>query len=143
MPAARERKLARDIRVGAADALPHGNEDRNGEDGDERQHQVVFDQCLSFPVFSAGKAAHKFACYREGKATRSRPRMLMAASRNRELAGDGREDGFDFITEPDQNRNGDNGNKGQDQGVFDQGLAFLVIPALRGRLVHKYIQPIG
>jgi hypothetical protein len=51
----------------------------------------------------------------------------VAASRNRELTGDRGEDGLDFISEPDQNRYGNDGNKSQDQGVFDEGLAFLTL----------------
>jgi len=43
----------------------------------------------------------------------------------RELAADRCEDDFDFISEPDQNRDGDDGNKSQYQGVLDEGLAFL------------------
>jgi hypothetical protein len=49
----------------------------------------------------------------------------VAASGVRELAADRGEDDFDFIPEPNQNRDGDDGNKGQDQGVLDEGLAFL------------------
>ncbi len=55
---------------------------------------------------------------------------LVAASGHRELAGDGREDDFDFIAQPDQNRNGDNRNEGEDQGVLDESLAFLVLIVL-------------
>ena len=49
----------------------------------------------------------------------------MAAAGNRELAGDGGEDDPDLISQPDQHRDGDNGNKSQDQGVLDESLAFL------------------
>ena len=52
-------------------------------------------------------------------------RGLVTASGVRELAVDGREDDLDFIPEPDQDRDGDDGNKSQDQGVFDEGLAFF------------------
>ena len=48
----------------------------------------------------------------------------MTAAGHRKLAGDSREDEFDLIPESDQNRNGDDGNKSQDQGVLDEGLAF-------------------
>jgi hypothetical protein len=51
----------------------------------------------------------------------------VAASGNRELAGDRGKDDPDFISEPDQNRDGDYGNKSQDQSILDEGLAF---PAL-------------
>ena len=50
----------------------------------------------------------------------------MTAARNCELARDRRKDDFDFIAEPNQNRDGNDGNKGQDQGVLDEGLAFPV-----------------
>ena len=60
----------------------------------------------------------------------------MAASRNGELAGDRGEDALDLIAEPDQHRNGDDGNKSQNQGVFNQRLAFLVL-FLAERLFHK------
>jgi hypothetical protein len=44
------------------------------------------------------------------------------------LAGDGRKDEFDLIAESDQNRNGDDGNESQDQGVLDECLAFSGSP---------------
>ncbi len=47
----------------------------------------------------------------------------MAAAGDGELAGDRGEDAFDFIAEPYQRRYGDHGDEGQDQGIFDQGLA--------------------
>ena len=49
----------------------------------------------------------------------------MTATGIRELAVDRGEDDPDFISEPDQNRDGDDGNKSQNQGVLDEGLAFL------------------
>jgi len=49
----------------------------------------------------------------------------VTASGIRELAVDRCEDGFDFISEPDQDGDGDDGNKSQDQGVLDEGLAFF------------------
>jgi hypothetical protein len=49
----------------------------------------------------------------------------VTASGVRELAVDRGENDSDFISEPDQNRDRDDGNKGQDQGVLDEGLAFL------------------
>jgi hypothetical protein len=51
----------------------------------------------------------------------------MAASRYGKLAGDGREDGFDLITKPEQNRDRDHGNKSQNQRVFDESLTFLIL----------------
>ena len=50
--------------------------------------------------------------------------FLVTAAGIRELAADRGEDDPDFISKPDQNRDGDDGNKGQDQGVLDEGLAF-------------------
>jgi hypothetical protein len=52
----------------------------------------------------------------------------VAAAGNRELAGDGGEDDFDFIAQPDQHRDGDDGNKSEDQGVLDESLAFPPLP---------------
>jgi len=49
----------------------------------------------------------------------------VAASGNRELAVDRREDDPDLSSEPNQNRDGNEGNKSQYQGVFNEGLAFL------------------
>jgi hypothetical protein len=57
---------------------------------------------------------------------------LVTASRNCELAGNRCEDALDLIAEPDQNRDGDNGNKSQDQGVLDQSLALPVLIPKRG-----------
>jgi hypothetical protein len=51
---------------------------------------------------------------------------LVTASRNGQLAGDRGEDDLQLIAEPDQDRNGDDGNKSQDQGVFDEGLTFFI-----------------
>ena len=48
----------------------------------------------------------------------------MAASGNGELAGDRGEDALDLVAKPNQDRNGDDGNKSQDQGVLDEGLTF-------------------
>ena len=48
----------------------------------------------------------------------------MTAAGHRKLAGDSRKDGIDFMPQSEQNRNGDDGNKSQDQGVLDEGLAF-------------------
>jgi hypothetical protein len=48
----------------------------------------------------------------------------VTAAGHRKLAGDSRKDGFDLSPKPDQNRNGDDGNKSQDQGVLNEGLAF-------------------
>jgi hypothetical protein len=55
----------------------------------------------------------------------------VTASGIRELAVDRCEDDPDFTSEPDQNRNGNDGNKSQYQGVLDEGLAFLT-PFLAG-----------
>jgi phosphoribosylanthranilate isomerase len=49
---------------------------------------------------------------------------LVTASGLCKLAGDGRKDALDLSPESDQNRDGDDGNKSQDQGVLDEGLAF-------------------
>jgi hypothetical protein len=57
----------------------------------------------------------------------------VAASGNRELAGDRGEDDPDFVSKPDQNRDGDDRNKSQDQSVLDESLAFPVF-----FLVAKY-----
>ena len=51
---------------------------------------------------------------------------LVTASRNGQLAGDRGEDDLQLIAEPDQDRNGDDGNKSEDQGVLDEGLTFLI-----------------
>jgi hypothetical protein len=65
---------------------------------------------------------------------------LVAASGNRELAGDRCEDNLDFISEPDQNRYSDDGNKSQDQGVFDEGLAFFILSLAEDSfMVHQII----
>jgi len=53
------------------------------------------------------------------------PATLVAASCNRKLTRDCCEDALDFISEPDQNRYRDDGNKSQYQGVLDEGLAFF------------------
>jgi hypothetical protein len=53
---------------------------------------------------------------------------------DRKLAGDRRKDGTNFIPQSEQNRNGDDGNKSQDQGVLDEGLAFS-----RARLAARLI----
>jgi hypothetical protein len=50
----------------------------------------------------------------------------VAAAGNCELTGDGGEDGLNFIPEPDQNRDRHDGNKSEDQGVLDEGLASLI-----------------
>jgi len=63
---------------------------------------------------------------------------LVTASGNRELAGDRGEDGLNFITEPDQDRNRDNGNKSQDQGVLDESLALPTFPLAAHFLLLKH-----
>jgi hypothetical protein len=50
----------------------------------------------------------------------------MAATGVRKLTVDSRENDFDLITEPDQDRDRDDGNKRQYQGVLDEGLTFLI-----------------
>ena len=56
----------------------------------------------------------------------------MAASRDRELAGDGREHALDLVAQGDQNGDGDNRNEGENQGVLNEGLAFFALhPAQR------------
>ena len=49
---------------------------------------------------------------------------LVTAFGDRKLAGDCRKDGIYFVPKSEQNRNGDDGNKSQDQGVLDKGLPF-------------------
>ena len=51
---------------------------------------------------------------------------LVTAPGDRELAVDGCEDNLDLSSEPNQNRDGNEGNECQDQGVLDEGLALLV-----------------
>jgi len=66
---------------------------------------------------------------------------LVTALGNRELTVDRCEDDPDFTCEPDQNRDGDDGNKSQYQGVLDEGLAFLT-PFLSAEfffMIHKII----
>ena len=48
----------------------------------------------------------------------------MAAARVGELAGDGRKNRFDLFTQPKQDRNGNYGNEGENQGVFNESLTF-------------------
>ena len=49
---------------------------------------------------------------------------LVTAAGHRKPAGDSRKHGINFMPQSEQNRNGDDGNKSQDQGVLDEGLAF-------------------
>jgi hypothetical protein len=49
----------------------------------------------------------------------------MTASGDGELTGDGGEDKFHLIAQPDQDGDCDDGNKSEDQGVLGQGLAPL------------------
>ncbi len=46
----------------------------------------------------------------------------MAASGDCELGGDHRENEPDFVAEPDQDRDCNHGDKGQDQGIFNESL---------------------
>jgi hypothetical protein len=55
--------------------------------------------------------------------------LLVTAFGHRKLAGNRGEDALDLIAEPEEDGNGDDGNKGQDQGVLDEGLAFSGSPA--------------
>jgi hypothetical protein len=50
--------------------------------------------------------------------------VLVTAFGHRQLAGDRGEDKLDLIAEPEEDGNGDDGNKSQNQGVLDEGLAF-------------------
>jgi len=64
---------------------------------------------------------------------------LVAASGHRELAGDRGEDDFNFISEPNQNRDGDDRNKSQYQCVLDKGLAFFLLSAVKySFIVHQF-----
>lgn len=50
----------------------------------------------------------------------------MAARSNGELAVDRGVDRPNRLAEPDQNRDGNDGNEGENQGILDQGLAFFI-----------------
>jgi hypothetical protein len=53
---------------------------------------------------------------------------LVTAFGDRKLAGDRGKDALELIAEPEEDGNGHDGNKSQDQGVLDQGLAFSGSP---------------
>src|SRR5277367_3630852 len=58
---------------------------------------------------------------------------LVAASRDCELTGDGREDALDLVAQGDQDRDGDHRNESENQGVLHESLALLALhPAQRG-----------
>jgi hypothetical protein len=65
----------------------------------------------------------------------------VTAARDGELAGDRREDASDFSAQPDQRRNGNDGNKGQDQGILHEGLAFLIFLLMKG-CFHGFVDVI-
>ena len=56
-----------------------------------------------------------------------RDTTLVAASGDGELAGDGREYALDLIAQRNQDRDGDHGNEGENQGVLNESLAFLAL----------------
>jgi hypothetical protein len=61
----------------------------------------------------------------------------VAAAGDGELTGDGGEEHFDFIAEPNEDGDGDDGNEGEDEGILDQGLAvpfaaMFLEPSLHG-----------
>ena len=47
----------------------------------------------------------------------------MTTAGHRELTGDGGEDEFDLISKPDQNRDRNDGNESENQGVLGESLA--------------------
>jgi hypothetical protein len=51
----------------------------------------------------------------------------VAASRNSELTGNRREYAFDLVAQGDQDRDGDHGNEGENQGVLHESLALLAL----------------
>jgi hypothetical protein len=56
----------------------------------------------------------------------------VAASRDCELTGNGREYAFDLVAQGDQDRDGDHGNESENQGVLHESLALLALhPAQR------------
>jgi hypothetical protein len=52
---------------------------------------------------------------------------LVTAAGNGKLAGDRGKDGLYLSAEPEQNRNCDNGNKGENQRILNESLTFLVL----------------
>jgi len=62
----------------------------------------------------------------------SQPVASMAASRLRELARNAREHRLDLAAQGDQDRDGDHGNEGENQGILHESLALLALhPAQR------------
>jgi hypothetical protein len=56
----------------------------------------------------------------------------VAASRISELAANGRKYALNLITQGDQDRDGDHGNEGENQGVLNESLTLLALhPAQR------------
>ena len=51
----------------------------------------------------------------------------MAAGGDRELAADVREHGLDLVAQGDQDRDGDHGNEGENQGILHESLALLAL----------------
>ena len=69
---------------------------------------------------------------RDWNCSNPKQQNLVAASRLRELTRDGREDALNLVTEGDQDRDGDHGNEGENQGVLHESLALLALhPAQR------------
>ena len=55
--------------------------------------------------------------------------MLVAALRVGQLAGNRGKDRFDLLAQINQNRNGDDGNEGEDQRILNEGLPFFALVA--------------
>jgi hypothetical protein len=54
-------------------------------------------------------------------------RKSVTASRGGELTGDRREDRLHLVAQPDQYRNGNDRDKGENQGVLDQSLSLRIV----------------
>jgi hypothetical protein len=62
----------------------------------------------------------------------SQHERLVAASRDCELTGDGREYALDLVTQGNEDGDGDHGNESENQGVLHESLALLALhPAQR------------
>jgi hypothetical protein len=59
-------------------------------------------------------------------------KLLVTALGDGDLAGDHREDVSDLASKGNQNGDGDNGNEGEDEGVFHEGLSLSALHALAG-----------
>jgi len=58
--------------------------------------------------------------------------QLVAAARDRELTGDGREYALNLVTQCNQDGDGDHGNEGENQGILHESLTLLALhPAQR------------